>query len=178
MTTRRLDCPTPKHPEFFVLLDEEDYEFASAWKWHNDDKGYARRNARTPDGKRRGVFLHREILARKLDRPLSKTEECDHVSRVKHDNTRANLRPATHAQNARNRPMYANNTSGFRGVQLDAQNRKWQAYIQTNGRRHHLGRFATREKAARQGERAALLLLDLRVIDEIAASHYLINKEL
>src|ERR1700724_777328 len=51
--------------------------------------------------------------------------ETDHRNGDKTDNRFCNLRPATKAENGRNRAIYKSNTSGFKGVTWDASSRKW-----------------------------------------------------
>ncbi|MBB5664752.1 putative GIY-YIG superfamily endonuclease [Rhizobium leguminosarum] len=50
----------------------------------------------------------------------------------------------------------ADNTSGYRGVSLDAPRGMWHAYININGKRNNLGRFPTPEDAARARDAAAI----------------------
>ncbi len=73
------------------------------------------------------------------------------------DCRRANLRLATHKQNAANRGPQKNNTSGFKGVAFDKKNgtHPWMAFFKLDGIRHHLGYFATPEEAARVYDAAA-----------------------
>lgn len=73
--------------------------------------------------------------------------EIDHVNLDKADNRIANLREASRSQQLANQGRRRDNTSGFKGAFWEASRRKWQAYIQVNGRRIHLGRFATPEAA-------------------------------
>jgi hypothetical protein len=77
----------------------------------------------------------------------------DHVNRDTHDNRTENLRPATHRLQALNQS--ANSTLGMpRGVQLNSLSRKYQlskpyrVRMWVDGRRRHLGSFATPEEAS------------------------------
>lgn len=67
------------------------------------------------------------------------------------DNRRANLRPATAAQNAANQQLSIANTTGYKGVSL-YRNGRFRASIQ----RRHLGYFDTAADAARAYDAAAL----------------------
>lgn len=81
----------------------------------------------------------------------------DHEDLNKANNAWANLRPATMAQNAHNRAVTKNNTSGFKGVSFCGARNSWQANIRVEGRLHHLGRFSTPERAhAAYADAAAL----------------------
>ena len=72
----------------------------------------------------------------------------DHINGNRSDNRLCNLREATHAENSRNSGLQSNNTSGVRGVRLDARCGRWQARITVNQRQKHLGYFASAEEAA------------------------------
>lgn len=65
----------------------------------------------------------------------------DHINRDKSDNRWSTLRQATESQNAANRIAPSNNTSGFKGVCWNDQEKKWIARVQVNGRRPSLGYF-------------------------------------
>jgi hypothetical protein len=58
-----------------------------------------------------------------------------------------NLREATNAQNGANRRAQVNNTTGCKGVHFNKSVRRYQSCIQVNGKRRHLGYFATAEEA-------------------------------
>lgn len=72
----------------------------------------------------------------------------DHKNRNSADNTRKNLRGATHAQNVHNSKKQRNNTSGYIGVSWDKKAGKWKAKIMQNGKRKWLGYYADPVDAA------------------------------
>ncbi len=78
----------------------------------------------------------------------------DHINGDKTDNRPANLRNVPLNENAKNRPMQSNNTSGIAGVSWNKRHRKWEANIRISGRRLHLGRFDDIQAAA-EARRAA-----------------------
>lgn len=126
-----------------ALVDDEDFERLSQWKWHFTKLGYAVRH--------HGVYMHREILG------VPKGTYVDHVNGFRLDNRKANLRACTNSQNMRNRPKTVRNKSGYKGVFV-AQQGKWGACIQIDGRQKHLGFHDTREQAAEAYNKAALEL--------------------
>ncbi|POF94356.1 HNH endonuclease [Pseudomonas putida] len=73
--------------------------------------------------------------------------QIDHVNGVKSDNRFCNLREATPMQNNANLRRKPVNTSGYPGVSFDKIRGCWIARVRSDGRRHNLGRFATREEA-------------------------------
>lgn len=127
-----------------ALVDDEDYErVVAAGKWYallNGRTVYAAHNARAGDGRGITERLHTFLTGF----PLT-----DHINRDGLDNRRANLRPATKAQNAANQKVRSDNTSGFKGASWDKARRSWKAYIHEAGRRVVLGRHPTAEEAAK-----------------------------
>lgn len=77
------------------------------------------------------------------------TSHIDHINGDRRDNRFCNLREATPAENAQNKSLYSNNTSGYPGVHWDSRAQLWRAQIRVQGRRIHLGRFSTPDEAYR-----------------------------
>jgi len=69
--------------------------------------------------------------------------DCDGLN-----NRWANLREATHSQNAGNKARFKNNTSGFKGVTFNKGCQKFQAQIHFNRKLIYLGLYDTPEAAA------------------------------
>lgn len=70
----------------------------------------------------------------------------DHINHDKSDNSWANLRECSKAENSFNRTAPANNTSGYRGVSL-TRNKKWKAESWISGKKINLGVHDTPERA-------------------------------
>jgi hypothetical protein len=94
--------------------------------------------------------MHRLILR------VDANTQVDHRDGNGLNNTRGNLRPATHAQNQHNSRLRKDNQSGFKGVHR--QGNRWVARIRVDGEQKHLGSFRTPEEAARAYDAAALRL--------------------
>lgn len=120
------------------LVDADDAHRVVGWTWRQS-KGYAVRGTKAA-GKFRTLRLHREIMSAELATAPAGTE-VDHINGNKLDNRRANLRLATHAENARNRGAPRSNTSGFKGVSWNRRDNRWQAHIRTDGKLRSLGYF-------------------------------------
>lgn len=132
-----------------ALVDDDDFERVTAagpWCAYKcaNKQGDAFYAAKWPS-----VQLHRLIM----DAPDG--VEVDHKDGNGLNCQRANLRLATRSQNQWNRGKQANNTSGYKGVYWHKQRDKWHAQIAVNGKRVHLGYFATAEAAAAAYDNAA-----------------------
>jgi hypothetical protein len=128
----------------YAKVSYADYDWLNRWRWFLNSAGYAIRYERHA-GIQRFILMHRELLGlQRGDR-----RQGDHENGNRLDNTRANLRIATHGQNLQNRiGLNAMNTSGYRGVAWNKRKHKWHAYARVDGRRQHLGYYATAEEAA------------------------------
>lgn len=75
----------------------------------------------------------------------------DHENTIKHDNRWDNLREATKSQNQANIGLISSNKSGLKGVSRyragEAYGKPWQASISKDGKRIHIGHYATKEEA-------------------------------
>lgn len=83
-------------------------------------------------------------------------KQVDHINQDKTDNRIDNLRPATHAQNMFNRPIFKNNTTGRQGV--DFKDGKYRARIQVDGKSEYIGKFNCLEEASSAYEKRRIEL--------------------
>jgi hypothetical protein len=137
-----------------ALVDDEDYEWLSQWKWRayttlKNKSFYAVRTVRVNDH-RTTVRMHRVIM----DAPDNL--EVDHIDGDGLNNQRSNLRLATRSQNQANCPLSSRNSSGYKGVYRYRPNGRWTARLRKGDRLLHLGCFDDREEAARAYDVAAL----------------------
>jgi hypothetical protein len=128
-----------------AMVDDQDYEILSKWKWYVTWNGYAARSQHRKRGKNKysckKVWMHREI---------NKTPNgfiTDHVNRNKLDNRRCNLRTASKSENAINTGIPRNNKSGYKGVYWEKWSGKWRAELKINRRKHRLGRYGDLQEA-------------------------------
>ena len=135
-----------------ALVDDEDYEWLSQWKWScfsDSHANYAVRNDYSSE-KIKHLRMHRVIT----DAP--KGMDVAHLDGDGLNNQRSNLRVCTHAQNIQNAKMRSHNKSGYRGVSWYKTRNKWRACIAVNKKFIHLGFFDDKEEAARVYQEAAV----------------------
>lgn len=133
----------------FTLVSRRDYTNLKRHKWYawcSRGKWYARRNGRDHSA----IFMHRIILGL----GTSDTRKGDHRNGDGLDNRRSNLRIATLAQNQHNRRLAHNNLSGASGVRWDYGRKRWKVEIAAGGKRHFVGRYATRQAAIQARKQA------------------------
>jgi len=149
-----------------AIIDARDFEWLNQWNWcywtsRSCIGGYAAR-IDLSSGRRVKISMHRLIFEKHALTPLGSENDVDHRSRDKLDNRFQNLRLATRLQNCGNRSLSKNNNSGYKGIR--AIGNKWGAQINENGKRVHIGCYATAEEAALAYNEAAL-----RVYGEFAS---------
>lgn len=143
------------YEEFRVIPGFPDYQVSDMGRiWSNNIKMYL--NGTKNDGyivvklyhkcvehvKRIHVLIASAFLENPESKPL-----VDHKNGDRSDNILSNLRYATLSENGQNRKVPSNNKSGVKGVSFNKQTGKWQAYIQIDGIKVHLGLFKTIEEA-------------------------------
>ena len=137
----------------FAIVDPEDFERLNKHKWYvckGVNTFYAGRNIRI--GKKRlYIKMHREII--------NPPEHLlvDHINHNGWDNRKANLRPATHAQNNINRPYINryNSPSKYKGVTWSKHANKWRVRVALNNRYESIGYFDNEIEAAKAYDKAA-----------------------
>jgi hypothetical protein len=170
---QELIIESKKHGAHTVLLDKEDWDKVSQYKWFlnraHTGKLYVRANIDHPDGgtlmrkiggkeyeckKQTTIALH-QIIAN-----TPKGMYTDHKNGDTLDNRKENLRICTNAQNCWNRGKNKNNSHGYKGIKFDGRRRlaPWQAYIGYHGKRIYIGNYATAEEAARAYDKKAIEL--------------------
>jgi hypothetical protein len=137
-----------------AIVDDADYEWLSQWKWriassHSSGVNEYAGRSDYSEGKQRLVLLHRVIIG------AGPGEFVDHIDQNGLNNTRANLRKVTRAQNKQNGRPYRGGTSQYKGVYWDKKSSKWVASIRVNRKLFRLGAFVDEQAAARAYDDAA-----------------------
>ncbi len=137
----------------FAIVDADDYEWASKFKWHasgQEKYPYACRALYYEGKLKKMIYLHREILA------APKELLADHINGNPLDDRKENLREATKSENACNMNLNKEGCSSiYRGVGWHKGVGKWVARITIGRRRIHLGVFDDEIEAAKAYDEAA-----------------------
>ena len=128
---------TAKGESFYI--DHCDLALIQPFSWYKTNAGYIATRERDSN---EPILLHRLIMG--VDKDLV----IDHINHNTVDNRRVNLRVSTYHENMYNKVVRKDNRSGTTGVSWNTQKQKWQAFITVEGKKHHLGFFADKEKAA------------------------------
>ena len=114
-----------------ITINADQIEKVEKYHWHKNDKGYIIRG----DCNLPKMYLHWYVLG------YEKTPGIliDHINRDKTDCRRDNLRLVTRQQNAMNRSIGRNSTSGYVGVSYVTSRRIYRAQIHLNNKSIYLG---------------------------------------
>jgi hypothetical protein len=130
----------------YAIVDEEDFEYLSQWKWYVSKTGYAHRNTKRSGGGQKTIRMHRQIVG------AEPGEVVDHINHDILDNRRSNLRKCTNRQNQYNSRVRPSNKLGIKGIHIFS-NREYPVWsrfhvqIQVNRNKIHLGYFRTIREA-------------------------------
>lgn len=130
-------------------FDKEDFELIKSYYWYYDTNGYIT----TRPTNSSEIKLHRLVMDAKNGIVIDHKDH-PYGSDKKIDNRKCNLRYATDSQNAMNRHMHSNNTSGVKGVGWNKSSQKWAAYICKNYKQIHLGYYDDFEDAVNARKKA------------------------
>lgn len=137
----------PLSKGYVTQVDDEDFEELSKHKWHAlvlKTQVYAVRCGPLIDGKRKNVYMHRQLL----NTPDGLVT--DHIDRNGLNNQKDNLRPVPQSKNCANREK-SNGHSRFKGVCKPKNTSRWVATIMER----RIGHYRTEELAALAYDKAA-----------------------
>lgn len=136
------------------ICDKSDFKIISKHIWYaaksanSDDLFYAYSNVKLKSGEKRTIKMHRIIL------DLKESEIADHKNHDGLDNRRENLRMCSLSQNAYNKRIQRNNSSGYVGVHWMEKIKKYEAYFWINKKKHKVGYFKDLEEAVFERNKA------------------------
>lgn len=139
-----IDISSPKHPNTFTMVDDEDFESLNQWKWWLFKGAYACRKAWNPKTKgSKNIRMHRQIMGLEIGAIV------DHIDGNGLNNQKSNLRPATGFQNSRNRKKIESKTSSkFKGVFFNKIAKRWAVQIGIDKKKVFGGYFTNETHAA------------------------------
>ncbi len=152
----RMRDDAPSAEDICTLLEYDPATGQLTWKdrprtrgWRPDLSGPV--NNTTDNGRLRVGLFGKRYLAHRIIWCMVTgawpTHQIDHINGDPSDNRWCNLRHVTNLENCRNQKRRANNVTGMTGVLWRKDHQVWTAQIQANGKREHLGFFASKEEA-------------------------------
>ena len=130
-----------------TIVDDDDYEFLSQWKWGCYGQ-YAARKDYISNKKRKVILMHR-LINNTPDDLFT-----DHINGDPLDNRKENLRNCTVSENGANRKKQQSGTSSkYKGVSW--KKNKWECGIKYHKKTIYLGRFENEISAAKQYDEIA-----------------------
>jgi HNH endonuclease len=139
----------PKHR--FAIIDDEDYELISKYKWYIFDTPYTCYARAYANKGKTTILMHNLIV---------KAKGIDHINRDGLDNRKANLRLATQSQNNANKGKQDIKTasSKYKGVTWGKYQSKWIAQIMKDRKNYYIGAFSSEIEAAAAYDKKAIEL--------------------
>lgn len=126
----------------FALVDDDDYEFLSTYKWHCSGRYAGRLNPdKNKPGEPTAILMHRVVT----DAPKGLC--VDHINRNSLDNRKCNLRIVTHQENMLNYGS-KKGASKYKGVSKTKEGH-WVASFMYKGEGIYLGTYDNEEDAAK-----------------------------
>jgi hypothetical protein len=140
----------------YALVDDEDYEYLSRFRWFWGPTSTYATGYVTGDG--RMSLMHKLVIN------VPAGYFADHINGDRLDNRRSNLRVVTGSQNNWNMGASSRNQWGLRGVSYHKKAGKWEAYLGIGGnakagvrtRKIYLGLYTSPEAAGRAYNVAAI----------------------
>lgn len=144
----------PLHGKY-ALVDDEDYEIVSLFRWRVDHIGYILTQIVQSKSIEKNIYIYMHRLIANIPLHLF----TDHKDLDKLNNQKYNLRQCNTQQNNCNvkiRKKRTAITSRFKGVYWDGSRKKWRAQIRINKILKNLGRYSCEEVAAKIYNDAAI----------------------
>jgi hypothetical protein len=139
--------------KYFALVSDCDYDLVMQYKWYariDINTIYTISSNKRADGRHQTISMHRLIMN------AQKGQYVDHIDGNGMNNCRENLRICTCSENQYNSFKRANASSKYKGVGWHKASNSYQARIQVENKRIHIGCFSTEKEAAIARNEAAI----------------------
>jgi len=150
----------------YAIIDDDDYEELSRYKWHASlgSGRYWRARRNIKKGNEKWIL---ESMSRKImNAPVGTV--VDHLNGDTLDNRKENLRLCDQSINGQNRHS-THGLSCYQGVSWDAGRAKWRARIMKDGIKYSLGLYNREKEAAFAYNKGALKIYDNPKLNKIKA---------
>lgn len=139
-----------------ILLDSEDYQKITKWKWQLSPTGYVARST-CYKTKRKRIYLHRVLTNCPADKVV------DHINKNKLDNRKCNLRICSQRENTVANNGWTNAQIPYKGVTYMSSSgkkilTKFRARIYANHKEINLGVYNSAVEAAQAYDQAAKII--------------------
>jgi hypothetical protein len=128
-------CKIPLNNGQIAICDADRFDEVNKYNWIIHSLNYAATSI-----KRKHILLHRFLYP--------EWKLIDHINHNGLDNRSYNLREATQHQNSMNSKLNKNSNTKYKGVSYFTRDNKYEAYINFNYKKIHLGKYPTPEEAA------------------------------
>ena len=148
---KKINISTKKYPDTYALIDDDDYDEVSKYKWYTKKTTNVKYATRwfIVDNKIKIEYMHRFILK------VKNGFDVDHINHNGLDNRKKNLRVCTRSQNNMNSRKRKNQTSKYKGVYYNKRDNKWVSQIRHNKKTICVGCFLNEIDAAKAYNKAA-----------------------
>ena len=164
----------PLNKGMYAVCDDSIWQYLMRWNWtakKQTNYYYATRHRHSDEDGKELIYMH-HVVCDYFGVMIRPGYVIDHINRNALDNRRANLRPASYAENALN-AQKRNSKSGYLGVRWDSTKARWRAYLTVEGKEKFVCYADSAKTAAIYRDRAALSLYENATLNfpEIAAAN-------